>query len=57
MLRLKLKIHLDNSLSDVIRDDFDEITKEMLNTSDDTSLFKMDDEDLKWLSENEAANN
>ena len=52
MLRLKLKIHLDNSLSEVIKDEFDEITKEMLNMTDDSLSLELQDEDFKWLNEN-----
>ena len=57
MLRLKLKIHLDGSISDMVRDEFDEITKEMLKTSDDSLLLEKDDEDFRWLSENEVIKN
>ena len=52
MLRLKLKIHLDNSLSDVIKDEFDEITKEMINMTDDSLSLELKDKDFKWLNEN-----
>ena len=57
MLRLKLKINLTDNASTELKDEFEELTKEMINVIGDHSLSESGDEDLVWLHENESTSN